>query len=112
MTGAAGFFGPSELVHPPPPALGDGLPLRAKLMTCGTALRRAFVEVSSQEVGMGVAPIKCVGGGAPGRREVVTVCGSCGGGSGGGGGEGDEGGKGGEAEAALKVPSITMPSRS
>ena len=49
VTGAAGFFGPSELVHSPPPALGDGLPLRAKLMTLifGTALRRAFVEVSS-----------------------------------------------------------------
>ena len=55
VTGAAGFFGPSELVHSelvrsPPPALGDGLPLRAELMTltCGTALQRAFVDVSSR----------------------------------------------------------------
>ena len=73
---------------------------------------------------MGVALVKCVGGGAPGRREVVTVLGDvrggCEGGSGGGGGENDEGGRGGdEVEAALTVStaaspasSITTPSRS
>eukprot|EP00964_Phaeocystis_antarctica_P010964 scaffold6026_cov66-Phaeocystis_antarctica.AAC.1 len=65
---------------------------------------------------MGVALVKCVGGGAPGRREVVTVLGDvrggCGGGSGGGGGEGDEGGKGGEVEAALTVSTLLHYKRS
>ena len=82
-------------------------------LTCETTLLgRVLVDVSSREVGMGVAPIKCVGGGASGRREVVTVCG---GGSDEGGGEGDEGGN--EialtaSTAASPTPPISMLSRS